>query len=83
MSTQPPTTPSGRDLRPASRTPLAFVLLAGAGIAAAGVGGYLAQSHRQAELPAVEASPARPAPAQAQTQPSPSDPAVSPSTPAV
>jgi len=44
------------------------VLLAGAGIAAAGVGGYLAQSHRQAELPAVEASPATAA--HAQTHPS-------------
>ena len=80
MITQPPTTPA-RDPRPSSRAPLALVLLVGAGIAAAGVGGYLAQSHRQAELPAVEASPARTTPAHAQTQPSTSHPA-SPAAPA-
>jgi hypothetical protein len=83
LSTQHPTTPT-RDPRSTSRTSLPFVLLAGAGIAAAGVGGYLAQSHRQAELPTVEASPARPAPAQAQSLPSASDPsAAAPEVPVV
>jgi hypothetical protein len=82
VSTQPPTTPA-RTPRPASRTPLAVVLLAGAGIAAAGVGGYLAQSHRQAELPAVEASPATPAPAHAQTHTSPGPDAGSSAAPVV
>jgi hypothetical protein len=41
--------------RPAARTPLAFLAIAGTCVVAAGVGGYLAQSHRTAELPAVEA----------------------------
>ena len=63
MTTQPPTPSPTRPPKPVSRTPVAFVTLAVACVAAAGVGGYLAQS-RQAPLPlpAVEASPAaRPA----------------------
>ena len=55
MSTQPPTPSPARPSRPAGRTPLAFLALAGTCVVAAGVGGYVAQSHRTAELPAVEA----------------------------
>jgi len=59
LSTQPPTPSPARSTRPAARTPRAFVAIAGACVVAAGVGGYLAQSHRTAELPAVEARPAQ------------------------
>ena len=62
MSTQPPTPSPARPSRPAGRTPLAFLALAGTCVVAAGVGGYVAQSHRTAELPALEARQAQPAP---------------------
>jgi hypothetical protein len=79
VSTQPPTSSPVRSTRRATRTPVAFLAIAGACVAAAGVGGYLAQSHRTAELPAVEARPSGPAPVSA---PKPSStPAVTKSTP--
>jgi type IV secretory pathway VirB10-like protein len=57
--TQPPTPSPTRPPKPASRTPLAFLALAVACVAAAGIGGYFAQSHQTPlPLPAVEASPA-------------------------
>jgi hypothetical protein len=74
VSTQPPTPSPASSTRPAARAPLAFLVIAGACVVAAGVGGYLAQSHRTAEMPAVEARPAQPAPAAA--------PATSSATPA-
>jgi hypothetical protein len=78
VSTQPPI-PSAT--RPQARAPLAFVALAAAGVLAAGVGGYVAQSHRQTELPGVEARPAQTAtPAAKPAQPS-SIPAVQPAAP--
>jgi len=61
LSTQPPTPSPARSSRPAGRTPLAFLALAGTCVVAAGVGGYVAQSHRTAELPALEARHAEPA----------------------
>jgi hypothetical protein len=62
LSTQPPTPSPARPSRPAGRTPLAFLALAGTCVVAAGVGGYVAQSHRTAELPTLEARQAQPAP---------------------
>jgi hypothetical protein len=59
VNTQPPAATPRRS----GRSTLAFAALAGATVLAAGVGGYVAQSHRQAELPAVEARSASPAPA--------------------
>ena len=50
---------------------MAFLAIAGACVVAAGVGGYLAQSHRTVELPAVEAQPAQSTPV---TAPRPSAP---------
>jgi hypothetical protein len=61
VSTQPPTPSPARASRPAARTPLVFLAIAGASVAAAGVGGYVAQSQRQAEGTTVEARPAQPA----------------------
>jgi type IV secretory pathway VirB10-like protein len=61
VSTQPPIPSPARPVRPAVRTPLAFLALAGTCVVAAGVGGYVAQSYKTAELPAVEARPAQPA----------------------
>ena len=58
MSTQPPTPPPARSTRPGARTPLAFLVFAGTCVVAAGIGGYVAQSHRTVELPTVEARPA-------------------------
>jgi len=55
VSTQPPTPPPARSTRPGARTPLAFLVLAGTSVVAAGIGGYVAQSHRTVELPTVEA----------------------------
>ncbi len=46
MSTQPPTPSPARSTRPAARSPLVFLAVAGASVLAAGVGGYVAQSHR-------------------------------------
>ena len=71
VSTQPPTPSPARPTRPAARTPLAFLAIAGTCVVAAGVGGYVAQSHRTAELPAVEARPAQAAPAP-RAEPAPS-----------
>ena len=65
MSTQPPIPSPARSSRPAGRTPLAFLAIAGTCVVAAGVGGYVAQSHRTAELPSVEARQAEPDPATA------------------
>jgi hypothetical protein len=62
LSTQPPTPSPARPTRHAARTPLAFLAIAGTCVVAAGVGGYVAQSSRTAELPAVEARPAQAAP---------------------
>ena len=59
MTTQPPNQSPTRPPKPVSRTPVAFLALAVACVAAAGVGGYLAQSRQTPlPLPAVEASPA-------------------------
>ncbi len=69
MSTQPPTPSPARSSRPATRAPLVFLAMAGACVVAAGVGGYVAQSHRQADLPTVEARPAKPKPAAVSTRP--------------
>ncbi len=65
MSMQPPTPSPGRPTRPSTRTPLVFLAVAAACVIAAGVGGYVAQSHRQTEIPTVEAHPAQPAAAAA------------------
>jgi hypothetical protein len=70
VSNQPPIPSPARPPRPATRTPLVFLAMAGACVVAAGVGGYVAQSHRQAEIPTVEARPAQPRPAPAATLPS-------------
>ena len=70
MSTQPPTPSPARSTRPAARAPLAFLAIAGTCVVAAGVGGYIAQSHRTAELPAVEARPAQATPAATPATPS-------------
>ena len=75
MTTQPPTPSPVRSTRPAARTPLAFLAIAGTCVVAAGVGGYVAQSNRTAELPAVEARPAQSTPA-----PAPATPPASPMT---
>jgi hypothetical protein len=60
------------------------VVLAGTCVVAAGVGGYLAQSHRTAELPTVEARPAQGAPVAPATAPSThaTSPAVASAAPA-
>jgi type IV secretory pathway VirB10-like protein len=58
VNTQPPAATPRRS----NGTPVAFLALAGAAVLAAGVGGYVAQSHRQAEMPAVEARAASTAP---------------------
>ena len=60
MSTQPPTPSPARSLRPAVRSPLVFLAIAGASVVAAGVGGYVAQTQRQVQLPTAEARPAQP-----------------------
>ena len=78
MSTQPPTPSPARSTRPAARTPLAFLAIAGTCVVAAGVGGYVAQSHRTAELPAVEARPAQATPAATPAIPSGSPEVTSP-----
>ncbi len=78
MSTQPPTPSPARSTRPAARTPLAFLAIAGTCVVAAGVGGYVAQSHRTAELPAVEARPAQATPAATAATPSASPEVTSP-----
>jgi hypothetical protein len=57
---QPPTPSPARPTRPSTRTPLIFLALAALCVIAAGVGGYVAQSHRQTGLPTVEARPAQP-----------------------
>jgi hypothetical protein len=46
---------------------MAFLAIAGACVVAAGVGGYLAQSHRATDLPPVEARPAQSTPVAAPT----------------
>ena len=90
VNTQPPTPSPTRPPRAVSRTPLAFVALAMASVVAAGVGGYVAQSQRQTEMPAVEASPSlaatvsRPANAETSNQPARQVPAaavIAPVTP--
>ena len=60
MNTQPPTPSPARSPRPAMRSPLVFLTIAGAAVVAAGVGGYVAQSQRHVELPVAEARPAQP-----------------------
>lgn len=71
MNTQPPAaTP-----RPSKGTPIAFLALAGATVLAAGVGGYVAQSYRQTDIPALEARTASTAPTSASA---PAAPAVKP-----
>ena len=80
MSTQPPFPSPARPTRPAARTPVAFLAIAGACVIAAGVGGYVAQSHRTVELPAVEARPAQTAPAAAAQAPSAPSAVTAPAT---
>jgi type IV secretory pathway VirB10-like protein len=77
VTTQPPAAP-----RPPKRTPIAFVALAGATVLAAGVGGYVAQSYRQTEIPVVEARAAAPAPASASVTAAPTTSAAAEPTPA-
>src|SRR3954466_14756580 len=83
VSTQPPTPSPVRPPRPGARTPLTFLVLAGTCVVAAGVGGYVAQSHRTTDMPTVEARPAQAAPVAAAPKPStvPASPAVVPAAP--
>jgi hypothetical protein len=61
VSMQPPTPSPARPARPSTRPPLVFLALAAVCVIAAGVGGYVAQSHRQPDLATVEAHSAKPA----------------------
>ena len=83
MSTQPPTPSPVRPPRPGARTPLTFLVLAGTCVVAAGVGGYVAQSHRTTDMPTVEARPAQAAPVAAAPRPRtlPASPEVVPAAP--
>ncbi|MEO5823689.1 MAG: hypothetical protein ABIT71_24555 [Vicinamibacteraceae bacterium] len=64
MSTHPPT-PSPVPSTRTARTPLVVLAIVGASVVAAGVGGYVAQSQRQVEMPRLEAHAAVPAPSAA------------------
>ena len=84
MHTQPPTAASKPGQ--AGRTPLTFVALVAGGMLAAGVGGYVAQSPRQTELPVAEAKGAQSRPAPPAATPvatTPPAPATSTAEPAV